>query len=64
VVACDGANGCLSSSRQYAENALIVLDHFHVKPYLSAALESVRKQELAKAKKDKTQDELAELLHC
>ena len=64
VVACDGAKGFLSSSRYYAENALIVLDHFHVKSYLSAALEDVRKQELAKAKKDKSQEELAGLLHC
>ncbi|AJY68715.1 hypothetical protein RW64_20645 [Geobacter sulfurreducens] len=64
VVACDGASGFLSSSRQYAENALIVLDHYHVKAYLSAALEDVRKQELAKAKKDKSQEELAGLLHC
>ena len=64
VVACDGARGFLSSSRQYAENALIVLDHFHVKSYLSAALDDVRKQELAKAKRDKTQEELTGLLHC
>lgn len=64
VVACDGAKGFLSASRQYAENALIILDHFHVKAYLSAALEDVRKQELAKAKKDKDKDELIGLLHC
>lgn len=64
VVACDGAKGFLSSSRQYAENALIILDHFHVKAYMSAALDEVRKQELAKAKKDKSQEELAGLLHC
>jgi transposase len=64
VVACDGAKGFLSSSRHYAENALIILDHFHVKSYLSAALEDVRKQELAKAKKDESQEELAEILHC
>jgi transposase len=64
VVACDGARGFLSSSRQYAENALIVLDHFHVKSYLSAALDDVRKQELAKAKRDKAQEELTGLLHC
>jgi transposase len=43
---------------------LIVLDHFHVKAYLSEALETVRKQELAKAKRDATQEELAGLLHC
>jgi len=64
VVACDGAKGFLSSSRHYAENALIVLDHFHVKAYLSAALDDVRKQELAKAKKDAAQEELAGILHC
>jgi len=64
VVACDGASGFLSSTRQYAVNALIVLDHFHVKSYLSAALDDVRKQELAKARKDKAQEELAGLLHC
>ena len=64
VVACDGASGFLSSTRQYAENALIVLDHFHVKSYLSAALDDVRKQELAKAKKDQSQEEFAGLLHC
>lgn len=64
VVACDGAKGFLSSSRHYAENALIVLDHFHVKSYLSAALDDVRKQELAKAKKEDAQDELAGILHC
>jgi len=64
VVACDGARGFLSSTRQYALNALIVLDHFHVKAYLNGALEEVRKQELAKAKKDESQKELAGLLHC
>lgn len=64
VVACDGARGFLSSTREHAKNALIVLDHFHVKAYLNEALEDVRKQELAKAKKDKTQEELAGLLHC
>ena len=64
VVACDGARGFLSSSRQYAENALIVLDHFHVKSYLASALDDVRKQELAKVKRDKTQEELSGLLHC
>lgn len=64
VVACDGAKGFLSSSRHYAEKALIILDHFHTKAYLSAALEDVRKLELAKAKKDEGQSELAGLLHC
>jgi hypothetical protein len=35
-----------------------------VKAYLNEALEEVRKQELSRAKKDKTQEELAALLHC
>lgn len=64
AVACDGAHGFLSSSREHAPNALIVLDHFHVKAYLSEALETVRKQELAKTNRDGTQEELAGLLHC
>ena len=64
AVACDGARGFLSSAREHAPNALIVLDHFHVKAYPSEALEAVRKQELAKAKRDASQEELAGLLHC
>ena len=63
AVACDGASGFISSSRQNAPNALIVLDHFHVKSYLNDALDEVRKTELAKVKKDKEQEELAGLLH-
>jgi transposase len=63
AVACDGASGFLSSSRQHAPNALIVLDHFHVKSYLNDALDTVRKAELSKARKDEEQKELAGLLH-
>lgn len=63
AVACDGASGFLSSIRQHAKNALIVLDHFHVKSYLNDALDTVRKEELRKARKDKETD-LADLLHC
>lgn len=63
AVACDGARGFLSSIRQHAKNALIVLDHFHVKSYLNDALDTVRKEELRKARKDKDTD-LADLLHC
>ncbi len=62
-VASDGARGFLSSTQEYAKNALIVLDHFHVKSYLNDAVDTVRKEELAKARK--TEDaELASLLHC
>jgi transposase len=63
AVACDGARGFLSSIRQHAKTALIVLDHFHVKSYLNDALDTVRKEELRKARKDQNSD-LADLLHC
>ena len=63
AVACDGARGFLSSIRQHAKNALIVLDHFHVKKYLNDALDTVRKEQLGKARKDKNAA-LADLLHC
>lgn len=62
-VACDGARGYLSSVKQHAQNALIVLDHFHVKSYLTDALDTVRKEELRKARTDKNTP-LADLLHC
>jgi len=55
---------CFLATWHYAENALIVRDHFHVKAYLSGALEDVRKQELAKAMKDKSQEELTGILYC
>ena len=63
AVACDGAKGFLSSIKQNAKNALIVLDHFHVKSYLNDALDTVRKEQLRKARQDENAD-LAELLHC
>lgn len=63
ATACDGARGYLSSIKQHAKNALIVLDHFHVKSYLNDALDTVRKSELRKARQDKNSD-LTDLLHC
>lgn len=63
AVACDGARGFLSSIKQHAKNALIVLDHFHVKSYLNDALDTVRKEQLRKARQDEN-TELADLLHC
>lgn len=63
TVACDGASGFLSSIKQNAKNALIVLDHFHVKSYLNDALNAVRKEELRKAKQSNDVG-LADLLHC
>jgi len=62
-VACDGAKGYLSSTRKHLKNALIVLDHFHVKHYLNDALDSVRKEELRKARKEED-EELTGILHC
>ncbi len=59
----DGARGYLSLIKQHAKNALIVLDHFHVKSYLNDAVDSVRKEELRKARQGKS-TELADLLHC
>lgn len=63
AVASDGAKGFLSSTREHVQNALIVLDHFHVKSYLNNAVDTVRKDELAKAQKAKD-NELANMLHC
>lgn len=63
AVACDGARGFLSSIKQHAKNTLTVLDHFHVKSYLNDALDTVRKEELRKARMNKETD-LADLLHC
>lgn len=63
AVACDGARGFLSSIKLHAKNVLVVLDHFHVKSYLNDALDTVRKEQLRKARKDNNGD-LANLLHC
>ena len=63
AVASDGARGYLSSIQQYATNALIVLDHFHVKKYLNDAVDTVRKEELKKARQQNN-GELAAALHC
>jgi transposase len=63
AVACDGAKGFLSSIKKHAKNALVVLDHYHVKSYLNDALDTVRKEQLKQARKDKDES-LADLLHC
>lgn len=63
AVASDGASGYLSSIKQYAKNALIVLDHFHVKKYLNDALDTVRKEELKRARQQNN-GELSAILHC
>jgi transposase len=62
-VASDGAQGFLAATKEYAPQALIVLDHFHVKSYLNEAVDTVRKEELKKARQEKNQ-ELSQVLHC
>lgn len=63
AVASDGARGYLSATQEHATNALIVLDHFHIKKSLNDAIDTVRKEELAKARRSED-TELADLLHC
>ena len=63
AIASDGARGFLSATKAYAREALIVLDHFHVKKYLNDAVDTVRKQELKKAR-DQQNDALCQILHC
>lgn len=63
AVASDGARGFISSTKEHLKNALIVLDHFHVKKYLNDAVDTVRKEELGKARKQENR-ELSEILHC
>ena len=62
-VASDGARGYLSSTREHAPAAVIVLDHFHVKKYLNDAVDAVRKEELQKARQQNN-GELSQILHC
>ena len=63
IVASDGAKGFLSSTKEHLKNALIVLDHFHVKKYLNDAVDRVSKEELNKARQQDN-EELSEILHC
>lgn len=63
AVASDGARGFLSSSKEHLKKALIVLDHFHVKKYLNDAVDTVRKEELRKARQQENK-EVSAILHC
>lgn len=63
AVASDGAKGFLSSTKEHAKKALIVLDHFHVKKYLNDAVDVVRKEELRRAR-HQGDEELGHILHC
>lgn len=62
-VALDGARHYIRSTEQYAVNAMIVYDKFHVVQKLNGTIDAVRKWELreARARKD---EELIELTNC
>jgi len=62
-VALDGARTYISSTSQYAVKALIVCDKFHVIQKLNMAVDTVRRQELRKARVAK-QDDVVEMMNC
>jgi transposase len=62
-VALDGARHYISSSNHYAVNALIVYDKFHIMQKLNNAVDTVRKQELRKARTENN-NELVDLISC
>ena len=62
-VAMDGARTYISSTTKYAVNALIVYDKFHIMQKLNNTVDTVRKQELNKAKKN-GDDRVVELTNC
>ena len=59
----DGARTYISSTRNYAINALIVLDRFHATQKVNNAVDQVRKNELRKARKNED-EELVQLTNC
>lgn len=62
-VAMDGAKTYISSTKNYAVNALIVLDRFHATQKANNAADQVRRDELGKARKNEN-EELIELTNC
>lgn len=62
-VALDGAQTYISSTHRYAINALIVYDKFHVTQKLNQAVDTVRRQELHRARMERD-EELVELINC
>ncbi len=62
-VALDGARTYISSTSQYAKNALIVYDKFHVMQKLNKAIDAVRKEELYKARKINDEGTIS-LINC
>jgi transposase len=63
TVALDGARTYISSTTEYAVNALIVLDRFHAIQKAHRALDQVRKIELRKARRMEN-EELVALTNC
>lgn len=63
TVAMDGAKTYISSTENYAVNALIVLDRFHATQKANNAADQVRRDELGKARKNEN-EELIELTNC
>lgn len=62
-VAIDGAKTYISSTKKYAVNALIVYDKFHLMQRLNNTVDTVRKNELQKARLDKNY-EIVNLINC
>ena len=62
-VALDGAQTYISSSKNKAVNATIVLDRFHAAQKANKAADQVRRDELRKARKN-NDEELVELTNC
>jgi transposase len=62
-VALDGARTYISSTTKYAVNALIVYDRFHIAQKLNNCVDTVRRNELNKARKEEHK-ELIELMNC
>jgi len=62
-VALDGAQTYISSSKNKAINATIVLDRFHAAQKANKAADQVRRDELRKARKN-NDEELVELTNC
>jgi transposase len=62
-VAMDGAKTYISSTKDYAVHALIVLDRFHATQKANNAADQVRRDELSKARKN-ADEELIGLTNC
>ncbi len=62
-IAMDGARTYISSAEEYAVNALIVCDKFHIVAKVNKAVDDTRKSELKKARKQNDED-LVDLINC